>query len=165
MALFGTGDTNNIVASGGAYENAVGTIDFEIGTLGSNGFSSVFAAGTIAGATAVSNIACCQVGFEVSSGQSVNVDLVSTDNPLNLLATSDGISGTSGSNNGVTILTDVGPLVLDAYAQAPAEWLAAVSSTPLSPTPLPSSLPLLATGLGGLGLLCWIRKRRAPAVA
>jgi CHRD domain len=29
-----------------------------------------------------------------------------------------------------------------------------------SPTPLPASLPLFATGLGGLGLLGWRRKRR-----
>ena len=32
-------------------------------------------------------------------------------------------------------------------------------------TPLPAALPLFATGLGGLGLLGWRRKRRAQAVA
>ena len=32
-------------------------------------------------------------------------------------------------------------------------------------TPLPATLPLLATGLGGLGLLGWRRKRKAQAVA
>lgn len=30
-------------------------------------------------------------------------------------------------------------------------------------TPLPASLPLFATGLGGLGLLGWRRKRKAAA--
>jgi hypothetical protein len=32
-------------------------------------------------------------------------------------------------------------------------------------TPLPAALPLFATGLGGLGLLGWRRKRKAQAVA
>jgi hypothetical protein len=31
-------------------------------------------------------------------------------------------------------------------------------------TPLPAALPLFATGLGGLGLLGWRRKRKAQAV-
>jgi hypothetical protein len=30
-------------------------------------------------------------------------------------------------------------------------------------TPLPAALPLFATGLGGLGLLRWRRKRKAQA--
>ena len=34
-----------------------------------------------------------------------------------------------------------------------------------TPTPLPAALPLFATGLGGLGLLGWRRKRKAQAVA
>jgi len=32
-------------------------------------------------------------------------------------------------------------------------------------TPLLAALPLFATGLGGLGLLSWRRKRKAQAVA
>ena len=35
----------------------------------------------------------------------------------------------------------------------------------VSTTPLPAALPLFATGLGGLGLLGWRRKRKAQAVA
>ena len=36
----------------------------------------------------------------------------------------------------------------------------------ISPTtPIPAALPLFATGLGGLGLLGWRRKRKAQAVA
>jgi hypothetical protein len=34
-----------------------------------------------------------------------------------------------------------------------------------SPTPVPAALPLFTTGLGGLGLLGWRRKRKAQAVA
>jgi hypothetical protein len=33
-----------------------------------------------------------------------------------------------------------------------------------SAIPLPAALPLFATGLGGLGLLGWRRKRKAQAV-
>jgi hypothetical protein len=33
-----------------------------------------------------------------------------------------------------------------------------------SPTPLPAAFPLFATGLGGLGLLGWRRKRKNIAV-
>jgi uncharacterized protein (TIGR03118 family) len=33
----------------------------------------------------------------------------------------------------------------------------------ITPTPLPAALPLFATGLGGLGLLGWRRKRKAQA--
>ena len=36
--------------------------------------------------------------------------------------------------------------------------------TPVA-TPLPAALPLFATGLGGLGLLGWRRKRKAEAAA
>ena len=34
----------------------------------------------------------------------------------------------------------------------------------LTQTPIPATLPLFATGLGGLGLLGWRRKRKAEAV-
>jgi hypothetical protein len=35
----------------------------------------------------------------------------------------------------------------------------------LTATPNPAALPLFVTGLGGLGLLGWRRKRKAQAVA
>ena len=34
-----------------------------------------------------------------------------------------------------------------------------------NPTPLPAALPLFVSGIGGLGLLGWRRKRKAQAVA
>ena len=40
-----------------------------------------------------------------------------------------------------------------------------VSTIAAPATPLPAALPLFATGLGGLGLLGWRRKRKAQAVA
>jgi hypothetical protein len=45
------------------------------------------------------------------------------------------------------------------------ELLFDINSGSLDPTPLPAALPLFATGLGGLGLLGWRRKRKAQAVA
>jgi hypothetical protein len=42
---------------------------------------------------------------------------------------------------------------------------ASITGQSVTVTPLPAALPLFATGLGGLGLLGWRRKRRAQAVA
>jgi hypothetical protein len=39
-----------------------------------------------------------------------------------------------------------------------------VPGTGMGTTPLPAGFPLFATGLGGLGLLGWRRKRKAQAV-
>lgn len=36
---------------------------------------------------------------------------------------------------------------------------------PTASTPLPAALPLFATGLGALGLIGWLRKRKAAAIA
>jgi len=38
------------------------------------------------------------------------------------------------------------------------------STAPFYVTPLPATLPLFATGLGGLGLLGWRRERKAQAM-
>ena len=38
-----------------------------------------------------------------------------------------------------------------------------LTPNPLSSTPLPAALPLLATGLGALGLFGWRRKRKNTA--
>ena len=42
---------------------------------------------------------------------------------------------------------------------------ARITSADVSATPLPPALPLFVTGLGGLGLLDWRRKRKAQAAA
>jgi hypothetical protein len=39
------------------------------------------------------------------------------------------------------------------------------NNSPVGATPIPAALPLFATGIGGLGLLGWRRKRKAQAVA
>jgi hypothetical protein len=40
-----------------------------------------------------------------------------------------------------------------------------VDVSAVAATPIPAALPLFATGLAGLGLLGWRRKRRAQAIA
>lgn len=44
-------------------------------------------------------------------------------------------------------------------------WLTAQVTDPPSPTPLPPAFPLFASGLGGIGLLAWWRKRKSGAAA
>jgi hypothetical protein len=48
-------------------------------------------------------------------------------------------------------------------------WLTAQVTDPpsgsLSQAPLPAALPLFASGLGGMGLMCWWRKRRRGGTA
>ena len=56
-------------------------------------------------------------------------------------------------NTGVTPAPNLG-----FNAGDPGSW-----SGPVTVTPLPAALPLFATGLGGLGLLGWRKKRKAQA--
>jgi hypothetical protein len=49
-------------------------------------------------------------------------------------------------------------------AGATVSFTATMELTP-APAPLPAALPLFATGVGGLGLLGWRRKRKAQATA
>src|SRR5262249_35578728 len=50
-------------------------------------------------------------------------------------------------------------------SEAPDDSFGVTLGTPVSTTPLPTALPLFATGIGGLGLFGWRRKRQAQAAA
>jgi hypothetical protein len=58
--------------------------------------------------------------------------------------------------------TGSGWLVADMLSEPPE---AIVQGSAVAVTPLPAALPLFATGLGGLGLLGWRRKRKAAALS
>jgi hypothetical protein len=85
------------------------------------------------------------------SDTSITFDLTSTIGWANaaavLLANSDGWEAADNMSNS--------PQDLGVY----------VSTGQFSSTPLPATLPLFATTLGGLGLLGWRRKRKAQALA
>jgi hypothetical protein len=51
-----------------------------------------------------------------------------------------------------------------AYFILRGDYIGITDLTVSAATPLPAALPLFATGLGGLGLLGWRRKRKAQAV-
>jgi hypothetical protein len=80
----------------------------------------------------------------------------------NLILSSIGFSGAIGGDRLLSIsLGGLGGYVFTDYASVGLDTLGSVSISPaVSATPLPTTLPLLATGLGALGLLGWWRKRK-----
>ena len=66
------------------------------------------------------------------------------------------------ADNGTQIKNPLDSAALTAIAGAEGKSFA-IGGT-LTTTPLPAGLPIFATGLGGLGLLGWLRKRKAQAV-
>jgi hypothetical protein len=99
-------------------------------------------------------------------------------NTLNLSGTSTNptvLGVWTGTGNKQVFLT-FGPEDPDDLPAAPDITVASVDGTlsgtftfdftpPVAATPLPAALPLFATGIGGLGLLGWRRKRKVRAVA
>ena len=83
------------------------------------------------------------------------------------------ISFDNGANTYSATLDFIGLLGIGDYAVASllivlppfhfGEGQLSQSATGFAATPLPAALPLFGTGLGGLGLLGWRRKRKVPA--
>ena len=77
-----------------------------------------------------------------------------------------GIDGTNGADSLFSITFGSGGLYVftdSANASLDSIGLVSISQAPVSQTPLPTSLPLLATGLGIIAMIGWYRKRRVRA--
>jgi len=77
-----------------------------------------------------------------------------------------GISGTSGTDSLFSIVFGGGGLYTftdSVNSSLNSLGLVSISQASVSQTPLPTSLPLLATGLGILAMLYWFRKRKVGA--
>ena len=75
-----------------------------------------------------------------------------------------------GGGSSIVSIADLGTIVNDVNSSfssgQPSQFAQDhLDAPPVAPTPLPATLSLFATGLGGLGLLGWRRKRKAQAVA
>jgi hypothetical protein len=111
--------------------------------------------------------------FGVSLGQSHVLE-----NQLNLIFPNTGSSlvgypggpicgtDTSLSLGGDCLVHNAQPLFSSIqYVQSGTVQVWDIASGSLTPEPLPAALPLFATGIGGLGLLGWRRKRKVKAGA
>jgi hypothetical protein len=126
----------------------------------------------------------------VFAGNSLFGPVISTSAPGQSLSASDLPANTNATVIGSLVTFGLGEVSFDVAPGAPAEILSIVFNTnsnntsaldpsgaliPLdfsngqitirSATPLPAALPLFATGIGGLGLLGWRRKRKARPIA
>ena len=146
ITLTGSGNTANITQpTPGVFENFL-TLLFSItGGVGS---------GTFTNSTFVlSNNSGIIGGFSDATG---NAAILLTTNAAfgtyDLSTSLSPVSGTATTNQGRQNPTTAGPLVFNFNTTA---------TFSADVVPLPAALPLFATGIGGLGLLGWRRKRKA----
>jgi hypothetical protein len=153
LTLTGTGDTATIVGTTG-YITISLTPSFSVAGVGSGTLTSPFVV-----FEQQSNSA---VGFELTG----SLDLLDTFNAVfatyNLSTSIGPATGSSAINAGHSFSTNVGPLILTSAGDATFTAVGG-SGPPPSAVPLPAALPLFATGLAGLGLLGWRRKKTLAA--
>ena len=145
----GTGDTTNI--SGSPFiTNPLSTVTFSVAGVGSGAFTDAF--------EVINNQTTTIAGFEDFASS----DLLDIMNPAFAsydLSTSTGpITGPGSVNPGIFFPTNAGLLNLTGLTTN-VTFTANVSG--VSAVPIPPALPLFASGLAGLGLLGWRRKKAA----
>ena len=145
LTLTGTGDTASVTNPiSGLFSNPVGTVSFTLGAV----------SGTFTDAFDVSSCSACGVpGLAGFFDLGVNDLLNTLSAAFATYALSIPIGPVTGSsfiNAGLSFPTSVGALVINSAGDA--TFTAVV-------TPLPTALPLFASGLVGLLLLGWRRKK------
>jgi hypothetical protein len=104
--------------------------------------------------------------FSVSHDDGVSLFVAGTETTTCSIASCPGdLLPTSAAQPTTAIASSVniGPGTYDLW-YAEVNGLPAVLEATSTATPLPAALPLFATGIGGLGLLGWRRKRKSQAV-
>jgi hypothetical protein len=153
-----TADTSNIaMAAPGLFRNLVGTATVSVSTVGTDTLTQgpVFVNQTSMPTAA--------------AGIAGRVPIMATFNSAFSSYALGAIGPTSGApiiSPGDTFATGSG--TFDLTSMGDTTFCAAStggSCSPVSAVPLPAALPLFATGLAGLGLLGWRRKRKAQAAA
>jgi hypothetical protein len=157
LTLTGTGNTANVTnpVSGAFLNNVTASFTFSSG-------GTVFVSGTFTDPIQVFDSQIFSptpsAGFhDIANGQDI-LDTFNAAFASYALSTSIGpITGSSFKATGVSFPTSAGTLVFTSPATAGnATFTATVSAVPL-----PGALPLFVTGLAGLGLLRWRRKKAA----
>jgi hypothetical protein len=160
----GSLDTNGLTAQsgdfGGGITPSLGVIDFSASpplALSENFFSVTISGPTLSFGSG--NV------FEIANSGTGNfVGFDPTDRNIRVFSTY-----VSGSDLGTSTLTWNGEDFASlGITPGTYEWTYGTGgdtfTIEIGTTPLPAALPLFATGLGGLGLLGWRRKRKAQAV-
>jgi hypothetical protein len=148
LTLTGSGDTANVT---GSFVNLV-SASVSITGVGNGGFTDA----TQVAAGNRSDVA----GFG-DPGRNLGIlfTLNTAFSTYDLKTSIGPLSGVALFNNGVSFPTTAGAFIINSVT-GDATFSAVVSP---SGVPLPGALPLFATGLAGLGLLGWRRKRKAAA--
>jgi hypothetical protein len=151
--------------SGGG--TATGSFVYDAST---NTFSSIditLSTTTSYGATTINQLVC--TNCTTSGGTEAALELVNASTQADLFISFAGPLSPVLPSSGGTIAFDLGNSGEEQCVNtncSPAAFvgpLVTFTSGELTTTPLPAALPLFATGLGGLGLLGWRRKRKLQA--
>jgi hypothetical protein len=132
-------------------ESGTGSLTITVPPVGSSGFLTL-----ANGGLAAMDFMIDGLDFKLNNSSEVSYFYRGS----NLVLASLGYSGAIGSNQMLSLsLGGFGAYFFS--DNTPGE--STIGNVSVSATPLPTTLPLLATGLGGLGLFGWWRKRKASA--